>query len=177
MRSVELIQIANKKGAPLPPAMDKQHQMLADKLSQLQGPEFDRMYMRHMVDDHKEAVALFEEAIASRAQWKQFPGFTARITGNVDGRPFEGKVTVNAGGGVELETKEKAARKWAKDQLESIVLHRAAVAGGAGLGAGKVDSSGVSSRASRNSAPSARSPATGRALIIAARSQFCPMLS
>lgn len=73
-----------------------------------------------------EAVALFEEAIAGRAQWKQFPGFTARIAGNVDGRPFEGKVTVNAGGGVELETKEKAARKWAKDQLESIALHRAA---------------------------------------------------
>lgn len=77
-------------------------------------------------DADPEAVALFEEALASRATWKDFPGFTAHIAGSVDGRRFDGEVAIDAEGNVRLETKEKAARKWVKDQLESITLHRIA---------------------------------------------------
>jgi hypothetical protein len=72
------------------------------------------------------AVALFEEALAARAQWKDFPGFSARITGKVDGRAFQGSVTVSAAGAVELKTNDEAVRPWVKDQLESIALHRGA---------------------------------------------------
>ena len=70
------------------------------------------------------AVALFEEALATRAQWKNFPGFTARVQGKVDGRSFTGTVTVDAKGTVQLKTEEPVVRSWVVDQLESIVLHR-----------------------------------------------------
>ncbi|MBI1918285.1 MAG: DUF3386 family protein [Planctomycetes bacterium] len=73
-----------------------------------------------------EAVKLFEEALASRAVWKDFPGFTADVEGKLDGRPFRGKVTVSADGTVQLKTKQREAESWLRDQLESIILHRAA---------------------------------------------------
>src|SRR5262245_26279351 len=76
------------------------------------------------------AVALFEEAVAARAQWRDFPGFTARITGNLDGRRCAGTVTVEAGGDVSFSedepTREEAVSGWVQGQLESIVLHRLA---------------------------------------------------
>src|SRR5437763_503878 len=50
-----------------------------------------------------EAVKLFEEALAARAVWKDFPGFTADVEGKFDGRSFQGKVTVRADGTVQLE--------------------------------------------------------------------------
>ncbi len=37
-----------------------------------------------------EAVAMFEEALASRAAWHDFPGFTAEIAGEVEGRALLG---------------------------------------------------------------------------------------
>jgi hypothetical protein len=81
------------------------------------------------------AVALFEGALASRALWKDFPGFSARIEGKVDGRSFQGTVTVNAKGEVELKTEETVVVAWVKDQLESIAMHRGA--GAADNGGGK----------------------------------------
>ena len=77
-------------------------------------------------DADSEAVALFEEALAARAQWKGFLGFTASVTGKVDGRDFSGKVTVAADGGVHGETSKKEAKHWLEDQLGSIALHRGA---------------------------------------------------
>src|SRR5207253_4971744 len=60
----------------------------------------------------------------ARAQWKGFPGFTAHVTGKVDGRPFEGDVTIDAAGAVHLETQEEVVAPWIQERLESIVLHR-----------------------------------------------------
>jgi hypothetical protein len=73
-----------------------------------------------------EAVALFEEALAQRAAWHDFPGFTAEIAGDVENRPFSGKVTVDADGGVALDIDEEPLAAWVQDQLESITMHRAA---------------------------------------------------
>jgi Protein of unknown function (DUF3386) len=73
-----------------------------------------------------EAVSLFEEALASRAAWHDFPGFTAEIAGDVEGRPFSGKVAVDADGGVKLDIDEGPFVEWVQDQLESITMHRAA---------------------------------------------------
>jgi hypothetical protein len=75
------------------------------------------------------AVAMFEEALATRAQWKNFPGFSARIKGKVDGRAFTGTVTIDAKGTVQLKTGQDVVRDWVVDQLESIVMHRAAPGG------------------------------------------------
>lgn len=73
-----------------------------------------------------EAVQLFEEALASRAAWKGFPGFSGRIVGTIEGRPFDGKVTVAADGGVTLEIDDAPLTDWVQSQLESITMHRAA---------------------------------------------------
>jgi len=75
----------------------------------------------------EEAVALFEEALAARAAWQDFTGFTAEIAGDLEGRPFSGKVTIAADGAVEVDLGEDAAMAdWIDDQLESITMHRAA---------------------------------------------------
>ncbi len=74
-----------------------------------------------------QAIALFEDAVAARATWENFPGFSAEIAGDLDGRPFSGTVTVAADGEVEVDLGEDAAMAtWVDDQLESITMHRAA---------------------------------------------------
>jgi hypothetical protein len=50
-----------------------------------------------------EALKRFEDALAARAVWQDFPGFTAKIAGSVEDRPFEGTVDVAADGGVKLD--------------------------------------------------------------------------
>jgi hypothetical protein len=75
-------------------------------------------------DADPQAVALFERALAARATWERFPGFTADVSGNVDGRAFSGKVTVAAGGDVALSLDENVVKPWVEEQLESIVNHR-----------------------------------------------------
>jgi hypothetical protein len=77
----------------------------------------------------RKAVALFEEALATRAQWKHFPGFTAHIDGKIDGRSFDGEVTIEADGAVKLKTEEEVVKPWVTEQLESIAMHRAATPG------------------------------------------------
>jgi hypothetical protein len=76
------------------------------------------------------AVSRFEEAVAARAAWKDFPGFRAAITGNLDGRAFEGTVTIDAKGKVAFAdtdpSREESVEPWVREQLESIVLHRLA---------------------------------------------------
>jgi hypothetical protein len=73
-----------------------------------------------------EAVKLFEDAIAARAAWKDFGGFTAKIEGSVEDRPFDGRVTVAADGSVKLDLAEDVVQEWVQDQMESITMHRAA---------------------------------------------------
>jgi hypothetical protein len=75
-------------------------------------------------DADAEAVSLFEAAVANRAVWDDFPGFTADVSGTLDGRPFSGKVTASADGTVKAEVDDARARPWLEDQLGSIVMHR-----------------------------------------------------
>jgi putative membrane protein len=57
----QLMQLASNKGLTLsktlPADMQKEH----DKLAGLSGAEFDRMYMKHMLKDHKKDVSEFEK--------------------------------------------------------------------------------------------------------------------
>jgi hypothetical protein len=71
-----------------------------------------------------EAIALFKEAIAQRSSWHESPGFSAEIKGQVDGRPFAGKLTVQADGSVQVTTDDVVALTWLKDQFESMAMHR-----------------------------------------------------
>jgi hypothetical protein len=74
------------------------------------------------------AVALFEEAVAARAQWHDFPGFTARISGDLDGRRFAGTVMIDAKGEVTFSdddpSRTEAVSGWVEAQLDSLILHR-----------------------------------------------------
>jgi putative membrane protein len=61
----ELKAIASARGLTPPTAMDRKHHRAMEKLGKLNGPEFDREYMKHMVDDHKKTVSLFEKQAKS----------------------------------------------------------------------------------------------------------------
>jgi putative membrane protein len=57
----ELMALLQKKGLATPGReLPKPTQECYDRLSHLKGAEFDREYMKDMVKDHKEDVALFE---------------------------------------------------------------------------------------------------------------------
>lgn len=73
-----------------------------------------------------QAVKLFEDAVAARALWKHFPGFRAKVTGSIDGRGFDGHVTLHADGHAELTSDDEATASWVEEQLGSIAMHRAA---------------------------------------------------
>jgi len=57
----ELLAIANRHQIPLAKQPDEKHQKMFEKLSKLDGKEFDHTYMEGMVKDHEEAVKLFED--------------------------------------------------------------------------------------------------------------------
>ena len=57
----ELKSLASSKGVTLPTEPDKSDQKKADKLAKLQGPDFDRAYMKDMVKDHKHDVSEFKK--------------------------------------------------------------------------------------------------------------------
>lgn len=58
----DLKRVAVAKGVQLPATMGSAHQHYADRLGKLSGAEFDRAYMKHMIDDHKKDVSDFEKA-------------------------------------------------------------------------------------------------------------------
>lgn len=62
----ELKQIASQLNVQLPTELDQEHRDLEEKLSKLQGEEFDREYMSAMVDGHEEAINKVEDR-ANRA--------------------------------------------------------------------------------------------------------------
>lgn len=53
--------IASEKGVTLPTTLPADMRQDMDKMSKLSGAEFDKMYMSHMLKDHKKDVAEFEK--------------------------------------------------------------------------------------------------------------------
>jgi len=74
----ELKSIASKKGITLPTSIDAKDQATYDRLSKLNGAEFDRAYMADMVKDHQTDVAEFrrESQNGNDADLKEFAGKT-----------------------------------------------------------------------------------------------------
>jgi putative membrane protein len=58
----ELMDLVSKNQIFSPKGVSKRHQAMMDQLAALKGPEFDREYIRTMVDDHRKAVSTFEKA-------------------------------------------------------------------------------------------------------------------
>ena len=57
----ELKQVAASKNITLPPAPGEDHMDHIKKLSEKSGKEFDKDYMKMMVDDHKDDIDKFEK--------------------------------------------------------------------------------------------------------------------
>lgn len=72
------------------------------------------------------AVQLFQEAIDARAAWTKFPGFTADVHANADGRVWKGSVKITAKGEVSLSENDEVVTPWVQEQFESMALHRIA---------------------------------------------------
>ena len=70
------------------------------------------------------ATKLLADARAARAEWDKFPGFTANLEVNIDGKVSRGSVTVGSKGKVEVKLDDDAAADWAKRELSSVVGHR-----------------------------------------------------
>jgi putative membrane protein len=70
--------IASKNNLNLPSSMDAKDQAVYDRLSKLQGADFDRAYMQDMVKDHKTDVAEFQKEANSgkNADLKSFASDT-----------------------------------------------------------------------------------------------------
>ena len=57
----QLLQIANQRGLRLASAMDKEHQALLTDLTKATGQQFDRRFAQHQLEDHEQAIKLFEQ--------------------------------------------------------------------------------------------------------------------
>jgi putative membrane protein len=57
----ELGQLAGAKGVQVPAEPGRDQRKAMDKLRKLSGAEFDRGYMKHMVEDHKKDVSDFRK--------------------------------------------------------------------------------------------------------------------
>ena len=57
----QLKQIASQIGVTLPTTLPADKRQEMEKITRLSGAEFDRMYMSHMVKDHKKDVSEFEK--------------------------------------------------------------------------------------------------------------------
>lgn len=58
--SQELKSIAGKHNVTLPTALDRKHQLAVEKLQgKTAGADFDRQYLKLLLDDHRQAVSLF----------------------------------------------------------------------------------------------------------------------
>lgn len=61
----ELKQLAAKKSVQLPTEINAEQKSTIDRLSSLNGPEFDKEFMKHMVDDHEKDVNEFQKQAES----------------------------------------------------------------------------------------------------------------
>lgn len=63
--NAQLTAIATGKGATMPKNLDQAHVQTRDRLARLKGGEFDRAYMRAMVEDHDKDVKEFQKEAQS----------------------------------------------------------------------------------------------------------------
>src|SRR5690349_20205624 len=73
----ELKKVASNKGATVPSTLDPKDQATLDRLSRLNGPDFDRTYMQDMTKDHRTDVAEFRRE-ANRGQDPDVKAFASK---------------------------------------------------------------------------------------------------
>ena len=77
-----------------------------------------------IADDPKAREAL-RRAFENTARWPQgFKGFSADLTVNINGKEFQGTVTVKGSQDVSVQLGDPEVQKWVKEQLGMIAVHR-----------------------------------------------------
>ncbi len=104
----ELKQIASQLNVQLPTELDEKHRDLSEKLTKLQGEEFDREFMSAMVDGHEEAVNKVEDR-ANRANQTTSSAGTE-----------SGQATGTAGSNMQGQ---QALNQWATKTLPTLRKH------------------------------------------------------
>jgi len=61
----QLKQAADSQGILAPAKLDEKHQKEMQKVEKASGAKFDQAYMRDMISDHKQAIALYEKEAKS----------------------------------------------------------------------------------------------------------------
>jgi putative membrane protein len=108
----ELKQVASQLKLQQPAQLDQKHKQLADKLSQLQGADFDREYMNAMVQGHQEVLG----KLRARADIKvPAPGAAA-------GQHAAGEHPAGAGSPA-VGHGEQALTQWAAKALPTVQKH------------------------------------------------------
>ncbi len=74
----ELNRLATAENLTPAATMDAAHRTLARRMEQLRGPSFDQAFLKHMVMDHQEAIAIFEQQ-ARKGQDPQLKGLAAKM--------------------------------------------------------------------------------------------------
>jgi putative membrane protein len=102
----ELKQAVKAHDVSPPAGLDPEHQQLYDRLSRLRGAEFDREYMKAMVDGHKKVRSMLE-------------GRTKAHLGPMDRNRATG-TSGTAGSSTQLDT---AVNQWASKSLPRVEEH------------------------------------------------------
>ena len=77
------------------------------------------------VTDDPHARDLLRRAFERTARWqKDFHGFTADLTVNVNGKETSGPITVKGPREVAVQLGDSETQKWAQEQLSMIAVHR-----------------------------------------------------
>ena len=77
------------------------------------------------VADDPKAREMLRQAFENTARWqKDFTGFTADLTVNVNGKETSGPVMVKSPREVSVQLGEADVQKWAQEQLGMIAVHR-----------------------------------------------------
>jgi len=107
----QLKSVAMSNNIPTQPQVDKDHQQLMDKLSKLQGAEFDRQYMSAMVDDHEKDVSDVRSRVdEDRSLTDRLKGNNPENAGAVKPKAADDHVTMGV-------------NQWAADTLPTLEHH------------------------------------------------------
>lgn len=80
----ELKTAAKAANIPVPTKLDEKHQKELDAFKNYKGTNFDQDYMKHQVDDHTKAVALFTQA-SKNAKNKEIKDFATKTLPVIQG--------------------------------------------------------------------------------------------
>jgi predicted outer membrane protein len=115
--NTELTRIATQFGITPPRELDAKHKELADKLSKLKGPEFDREYMNAMVDGHEEVAKKLRAKAGDRLTSNTPASRETPAAGAPRGGDAKAGEVGTSGKG------EQALSEWAAKTLRTVEKH------------------------------------------------------